>query len=104
MTTLTLEVSGKAIGMAIAGGDNPRVDTVRAATARTTVQVVNGRIGAETIPAMIAAIAVVPTGGNVKITAENAAEIEVSIGDTTCLLYTSPSPRDQRGSRMPSSA
>ena len=25
-------------------------------------------------------------------------------GDITCLLYTSPSPRDQRGSRMPSSA
>ena len=25
-------------------------------------------------------------------------------GFTTCLLYTSPSPRDQRGSRMPSSA
>ena len=24
--------------------------------------------------------------------------------DTVCLLYTSPSPRDQRGSRMPSSA
>ena len=24
--------------------------------------------------------------------------------DTNCLLYTSPSPRDQRGSRMPSSA
>ena len=24
--------------------------------------------------------------------------------DTSCLLYTSPSPRDQRGSRMPSSA
>ena len=30
-----------------------------------------------------------------------------SMGDgpaRTCLLYTSPSPRDQRGSRMPSSA
>ena len=27
-----------------------------------------------------------------------------SIGIGTCLLYTSPSPRDQRGSRMPSSA
>ena len=27
-----------------------------------------------------------------------------SIQLTTCLLYTSPSPRDQRGSRMPSSA
>ena len=25
-------------------------------------------------------------------------------GSSTCLLYTSPSPRDQRGSRMPSSA
>ena len=25
-------------------------------------------------------------------------------GDKGCLLYTSPSPRDQRGSRMPSSA
>ena len=25
-------------------------------------------------------------------------------GVMTCLLYTSPSPRDQRGSRMPSSA
>ena len=34
--------------------------------------------------------------------------VTVGIGlsdvDTTCLLYTSPSPRDQRGSRMPSSA
>ena len=28
----------------------------------------------------------------------------VMVKDTDCLLYTSPSPRDQRGSRMPSSA
>ena len=28
----------------------------------------------------------------------------VSQGFVACLLYTSPSPRDQRGSRMPSSA
>ena len=29
----------------------------------------------------------------------------IAIGQSTiCLLYTSPSPRDQRGSRMPSSA
>ena len=28
----------------------------------------------------------------------------VTIDLYTCLLYTSPSPRDQRGSRMPSSA
>ena len=34
------------------------------------------------------------------------AEINLSAKDicSTCLLYTSPSPRDQRGSRMPSSA
>ena len=29
-------------------------------------------------------------------------ELKIHISD--CLLYTSPSPRDQRGSRMPSSA
>ena len=28
----------------------------------------------------------------------------LGVGSGTCLLYTSPSPRDQRGSRMPSSA
>ena len=27
-----------------------------------------------------------------------------AVGGMACLLYTSPSPRDQRGSRMPSSA
>ena len=27
-----------------------------------------------------------------------------NVQDNSCLLYTSPSPRDQRGSRMPSSA
>ena len=34
-------------------------------------------------------------------------DIRVAFGlveDSSCLLYTSPSPRDQRGSRMPSSA
>ena len=30
--------------------------------------------------------------------------VELHGKSTTCLLYTSPSPRDQRGSRMPSSA
>ena len=29
---------------------------------------------------------------------------DLNFGDYACLLYTSPSPRDQRGSRMPSSA
>ena len=30
--------------------------------------------------------------------------VEIAMLDSHCLLYTSPSPRDQRGSRMPSSA
>ena len=30
--------------------------------------------------------------------------VEMSAWFASCLLYTSPSPRDQRGSRMPSSA
>ena len=30
--------------------------------------------------------------------------LPVEVNQFTCLLYTSPSPRDQRGSRMPSSA
>ena len=28
----------------------------------------------------------------------------ITLGEETCLLYTSPSPRDKRQSRMPSSA
>ena len=34
----------------------------------------------------------------------NAKQDDLAIKIDTCLLYTSPSPRDQRGSRMPSSA
>ena len=30
--------------------------------------------------------------------------VVTALSQVTCLLYTSPSPRDQRGSRMPSSA
>ena len=32
------------------------------------------------------------------------AQVSVAREGSGCLLYTSPSPRDQRGSRMPSSA
>ena len=42
-----------------------------------------------------------------KETAEKKAEKKndtVAVHMCSCLLYTSPSPRDQRGSRMPSSA
>ena len=40
----------------------------------------------------------------VRIKLLNALGYSVMVSDYTCLLYTSPSPRDQRGSRMPSSA
>ena len=36
--------------------------------------------------------------------AERAIEANGGVLPKVCLLYTSPSPRDQRGSRMPSSA
>ena len=61
------------------------------------------------IPGMVFA-----NGWNVVYT--NIKDSEISVGalsgsyewnhdnNWTCLLYTSPSPRDQRGSRMPSSA
>ena len=35
---------------------------------------------------------------------DTAAPIKVPVGPETCLLYTSPSPRDVKRSRMPSSA
>ena len=40
-----------------------------------------------------------------KLGKNDASGIKIFMGSSTgCLLYTSPSPRDQRGSRMPSSA
>ena len=40
--------------------------------------------------------------GNKRVAIAGTIDLTVQLG--TCLLYTSPSPRDQRGSRMPSSA
>ena len=50
--------------------------------------------------------ALVAKGAKAKATADLRVDYHrpVTNGPLTCLLYTSPSPRDQRGSRMPSSA
>ena len=45
----------------------------------------------------------VVTRGTCRLTTYSGETILATAGDV-CLLYTSPSPRDQRGSRMPSSA
>ena len=48
----------------------------------------------------------VPILKNLQATGVDMVEIGLPFSDplADCLLYTSPSPRDQRGSRMPSSA
>ena len=43
-------------------------------------------------------------GAKVKAKKNSSGTLTEIVGINTCLLYTSPSPRDQRGSRMPSSA
>ena len=40
----------------------------------------------------------------VNIKVDSTVEVDIEVHGKVCLLYTSPSPRDQRGSRMPSSA
>ena len=40
----------------------------------------------------------------IKLVSDNTEQIEGKINEQTCLLYTSPSPRDRTRSRMPSSA
>ena len=45
-----------------------------------------------------------PKAGRPQEVQEKRATAPASALSTACLLYTSPSPRDQRGSRMPSSA
>ena len=45
-----------------------------------------------------------PYGNANEIVKEMASEVLTAVNHTPCLLYTSPSPRDPKTSRMPSSA
>ena len=52
-------------------------------------------------------VAIDPIGaakGDTVVVSSDSPYVRKLLGTNTCLLYTSPSPRDQRGSRMPSSA
>ena len=54
---------------------------------------------------MVSIATVVPPGENYKEFVNYGKEVLKELGmDVNCLLYTSPSPRDISGSRMPSSA
>ena len=55
-------------------------------------------------PLLIADVGVAKIAGDAVPNGENFDVTFTLVYTNTCLLYTSPSPRDQRGSRMPSSA
>ena len=59
-------------------------------------------MGYRDVSGMVALRAIKAEGGWGTVCTE---QVEIHYtSEITCLLYTSPSPRDQRGSRMPSSA
>ena len=60
---------------------------------------VNRQDGADVMTAIL-----VEDGAEYTIQGEGRGVLEAFVAGMSCLLYTSPSPRDQRGSRMPSSA
>ena len=70
------------------------VDFAKQAVTNEFDVIIAGAGGAAHLPGMVASCTTLPVIG-VPVKASNL---------EGCLLYTSPSPRDQRGSRMPSSA
>ena len=70
-------------------------DLVEAEAAQRAKEDIRRKVEAE----LVAALTSLETAKNAKSFGGSDKE-----NSETCLLYTSPSPRDQRGSRMPSSA
>ena len=70
------------------------------------VAAVAADVAVAAVPAVVAAVLAVAAVAAVLAETWKPGELETSrAGDLeTCLLYTSPSPRDKRQSRMPSSA
>ena len=63
------------------------------------------RIGQRTVKKVVASQKAATTTLNTLQELENVQDIDITTrADNTCLLYTSPSPRDREKSRMPSSA
>ena len=84
--------------------NTPPATETEVETATEVVEETNVAGTAAAVVAGAAGLAATETAGDVVEDATDAASEIVNETTTTCLLYTSPSPRDQRGSRMPSSA
>ena len=80
------------------------------ATSSSSLDTVSGSVSGNAgellrrFPALRAAVVAAATGALDAQRRESEKMVEAIVDMEACLLYTSPSPRDQRGSRMPSSA
>ena len=108
--TLSIEGGGVGNGLETAGStvniSGGTVGSFRAFSG-SEVNFSGGTVGTDffnTISGAFSGSVVNISGGTVGIRFFALPGSEVNISGGTCLLYTSPSPRDQRGSRMPSSA
>ena len=82
----------------LAQGDSVNLERAMGAGARFDGHIVQGHVdGMGQVRRMDR------TGNDVELHIQCDPELAIQLVDN-CLLYTSPSPRDQRGSRMPSSA
>ena len=89
------------VGLALGGGGAKGVAHIGVLKALEEANVKVDYVSGTSVGAMVAAM----YAFNVSVdTLANIARDLTLSHITTCLLYTSPSPRDQRGSRMPSSA
>ena len=83
------------IGAGIHDGDMLIVDrSITASDGRIVIAVLNGELTVKRFKLL---------GRTAQLHSENSKYTPITLHEG-CLLYTSPSPRDQRGSRMPSSA
>ena len=128
LSGISLNSNGELVVMGSSGADQVDIDTVDSEVrvnlngdverfessdvSRIVVQTFGGddRIRAAGVPQVLEALAgagndtIVGGLGDDLITAGNGDDVVRGTMGNDCLLYTSPSPRDQRGSRMPSSA
>ena len=97
--------SGSLTG-AIIGNVTGNADTATSATTATTASALgSGATGSDLTLSGNLTVNGTTTTIDTAVTSVDSLAVDGNVGiGTTCLLYTSPSPRDMRRSRMPSSA